>query len=94
MISIEDIMYISEMCKLKFTEDEAKKIIEEFTEIINCVDKLGEVNTENVSPTYFINYNMQLLREDVVEEGLSKEDALRNAPEEQYGYFKLLNVMD
>ena len=40
MISIEDIMYISEMCKLKFTEDEAKKIIEEFTEIINCVDKL------------------------------------------------------
>ena len=37
---------------------------------------------------------MQLLREDVVEEGLSKEDALRNAPEEQYGYFKLLNVMD
>lgn len=94
MVSIEDIKYISEICKIRLTDDELKDFVQEFTEIIGYVDRLKEVDTDGVKPTYFVNSNTQPLREDVVRDGLSKEDVIRNAPEEQYGYFKLLNVMD
>lgn len=94
VVSIEDIKYISEICKIRLTDDELKDFVQEFTEIIGYVDRLKEVDTDGVKPTYFVNSNTQPLREDVVRDGLSKEDVIRNAPEEQYGYFKLLNVMD
>ncbi|MCF6461196.1 Asp-tRNA(Asn)/Glu-tRNA(Gln) amidotransferase subunit GatC [Clostridium sp. Cult3] len=94
MVSIEDVKYIAELCKLKFNDGELESFTYEFKEILNYVDQLKEVDTEGVKPTYFVNSNSQPLREDRVEEGLSKEDAIKNAPEEQYGYFKLLNVME
>jgi len=94
VVSIDYIRYISEICKIKFTDDELEDFIQQFTGIIEYVDKLKEVNTEGVVPTYFVNSNTQPLREDVIRDGLSKEDVIRNAPEEEYGYFKLLNVMD
>ena len=94
MVSIEDVKYIAELCKLKFNDGELESFIHEFTEILNYVDQLKEVDTDGVEPTYFVNSNFQPLREDRAEEGLAKEEAIKNAPEEQYGYFKLLNVME
>jgi aspartyl-tRNA(Asn)/glutamyl-tRNA(Gln) amidotransferase subunit C len=94
MISKEDIRHIAELCKLKFSEEELENYREKFSEILKYASKLKEVNTDGVKPTYFVNTKLQPLREDIVVQGLSKEEAIKNAPEEQYGYFKLLRVMD
>ena len=94
MISKEDIRHIAELCKLKFSEEELENYRQKFSEILEHASKLKEVDTDGVEPTHFVNTKVQLLREDIVVQGLSKEEAIKNAPEEQYGYFKLLRVMD
>lgn len=94
MVSKEDMKYIAELCKLKFSDDELEDLTATFSKILERVDKLKELDVEGVNPTYFVNPKINPLREDIVDEGLLREEALKNAPEEQYGYFKLLKVMD
>ncbi len=94
MVSKEDVRHIAELCKLKFSEGELDGFTDKFSQVLGYVDKLKEVDTEGVEPTYFVNEKVKPLREDIVEEGLSREKTLKNAPEEQYGYFKLLRVVD
>lgn len=94
MVSKEDVKHMSELCKLEFSDEELNNFTEEFSKIIEYVAQLREVDTEGVEPTYNISQKVQPLREDVVKESLPREEILKNAPEEQYGYFKLPNIMD
>ena len=94
MVSKDDIKHIAELCKLKLSEEELESFRDDFYKILKHVDQLKKVNTEGVEPTYHVNSKGQPLREDIVKESLSKEEVIKNAPEEKYGYFKMLRVMD
>lgn len=94
MISKEQVKHIASLAKLRFTEDEIDEFTNKFSEVLNYIEKLNEIDTENVYPTYQVFEYNQVLREDIVKEGLSKDEVLQNTVEKQYGYFKLLNIMD
>lgn len=94
MISKEDINHIAKLSKIKLNEKEIEDFSKEFTETLEYLEIIKEVDLEGVEPTYFINTNKNPLREDIVEESLPLEEVIKNAPDEKYGYFKLPNVMD
>lgn len=94
MITNEQVKHIANLAKLKFSEDELEGFTEKFSDILDYVEKLEEVNTEDVAPTFQVNDHIQELREDIVKEGLSRDEVLQNTVEKQYGYFKLFNIMD
>ncbi|NMB07414.1 MAG: Asp-tRNA(Asn)/Glu-tRNA(Gln) amidotransferase subunit GatC [Tissierellia bacterium] len=94
MISKEEINHIAKLSKIKLNEKEIEDFSKEFTETLEYLEIIKEVDLEGVEPTYFINTNKNPLREDIVEESLPLEEVIKNAPDEKYGYFKLPNVMD
>ncbi len=94
MISKEDVKHIASLAKLKFSEEEIDGFTDKFAEVLSYVGKLNEVDIENIEPTYQVYDYNQNLREDIVKEGLSREEVLQNAVEEQYGYFKLLKIVE
>lgn len=94
MISKEEIIKVSEKCKIKISEEEIESFSEDFSEILEYVKIIEEVDLENVEHTYFINNGKNPLREDIIGESLPSEEAIKNAPDEKYGYFKLPNVME
>lgn len=94
MINKEQVEHISALAKLKFSEKETVEFINEFSTILNYHQGLKEVNVDNVEALYQVYDYNQVLREDIVDEGLSREEVLQNTVEKQYGYFKLLNIMD
>ncbi|HSH35672.1 Asp-tRNA(Asn)/Glu-tRNA(Gln) amidotransferase subunit GatC [Schnuerera sp.] len=94
MISKEDIKEATEMCKLKLSEKEIDIFMGMFSNVLEQLKNLNEVDTDGVEAMNFINLKEESLREDLGEEGLDKEETLKNAPEQEYGYFKLLRVMD
>lgn len=94
MISKEEIKKVADLCRLSFTEDEVDGLRDEMLKILENIDVISEADTENIEATYFVNDRIQRLREDKVEESMAKEKVLKNAPEEQYGYFKLKNIME
>jgi len=94
MVTREDVKHIADLAKLDFSEDELEKFVDEFSKILEYVSQLRELDAEGVEPTYSISAKIQPLREDIVKPSLPKEEVLKNAPEEQYGYFKIPRIMD
>lgn len=94
MITREQVEDIGNLCKLKFTEEEKDKLVKGFKEILEYVEILNKVDTENVESTVGVNDHTQRLREDMVLTSLTREEVLQNAVEDQYGYFKLLRIVE
>ena len=82
------------LSKLKFSEEEMKLITEDMTKMVDFINKLEEVDTENVSPLIHVNEEFNNWREDEVAEMLSQKAALLNSPQKDSTYFKLPKVLD
>ncbi|CCQ95945.1 Aspartyl/glutamyl-tRNA(Asn/Gln) amidotransferase subunit C [[Clostridium] ultunense Esp] len=94
MVSKEEVKQTAEMCKLKLSQEETDIFIAMFSNVLEQVEKLNTVDTDGVEALNFLNLKEKSLREDIVEDSLNREEVLKNAPEQEYGYFKLLRVMD
>ena len=53
-----------------------------------------EINTDNVEPLIFMTDEVNRLREDVVIQNTSKQEALLNAPAKDSDYFRVPKVLD
>lgn len=77
------------LSKLSFDKEEKEKLIIDLGNILNLVDKLNEVDTSGVDPLVYMNGEMNVLREDVIVSEITKEEALKNAPQKDSDYFKV-----
>ncbi|HZK00277.1 MAG TPA: Asp-tRNA(Asn)/Glu-tRNA(Gln) amidotransferase subunit GatC [Tissierellaceae bacterium] len=94
MISKETVSQIADLCKLDFNDVESDEFVQEFQRILNLIEKIKEVDTEGVEPTYQINEHKEAWIEDQVKESLSQKEVLGNTVEEKYGFFKILKVLE
>ena len=94
MISKEDVRHIASLSKLKFTEEEIEDFTKKFSQVLEYVEKLKEDDTENVEPTYQVISSSQFMREDKIEESFKRDETLLNAPDKEFGYFKLPKVLE
>ena len=78
---------IAFLSHLKIDENKIEEAQDEFNKILNWVEKLSEVNTDNVEPLSSVNENSLVCREDMVIEKNQADKILANAPVKEYGYF-------
>ncbi|SFL38817.1 Asp-tRNA(Asn)/Glu-tRNA(Gln) amidotransferase subunit GatC [Halanaerobium salsuginis] len=93
MIDKKDVEYAAGLAQLKLTESEKEKYTEQIGQILNYVDKLGELDTEGVVPTAYTVPMKNVLREDKVTESLPREKTLANAPDQKDGQFRTPKIM-
>lgn len=92
-INYETIDHLARLAKLKFEDDQKESIREDLAKIIAFVDKIEELDTDNVEPLVHINQEINVLREDEVKETISQAQALKNAPSKDSDYFKISTVL-
>jgi aspartyl-tRNA(Asn)/glutamyl-tRNA(Gln) amidotransferase subunit C len=84
---------LAKLSKLRF-DDEAKKAIkDDLTRMLAFVNQLNKVNTDGVEPLIFMSDEINVLREDAIEDTVSQKEALKNAPQHDSGYFKVPKVI-
>ena len=88
-IDKETIRKIAHLARLEFDEKESEKMSDNFNKILKWMDKLNEVNTDNVEPLIHMSGEVNVLREDEVNNSLKHEDALLNAPKKDSDYFRV-----
>lgn len=93
MVSKDEVKYVANMARLKFEDDKIDLFTERFTEMIDLANSIMEVDTEGVEPTLSIN-NSGHFKDYNEKQTLEREEALKNTLEEQYGYFKILRVVE
>lgn len=93
-IDKQTVKRIAFLSRLKIEDDKIAAAEDEFNKIIQWVDQLKEVNTENVEPLVSVNENHLALRFDEVTDGNQAEAVLSNAPMKEYGYFAVPKVIE
>lgn len=92
-ITEELIDHIAHLSRLEFEGDKKEAIKADLERITTFMDKLQEVDTEGVEPLIFMTNEVNRLRDDVVEETVSQEEALKNAPKKDSDYFRIPKVL-
>ena len=88
MITRDDVEHISWLASIKISDEEKDEFVEQFNSILEYFHQLDEVETEGVEPTYRVVDLANIFREDTTSRSLSQEEALKNAPRRENGYFK------
>lgn len=92
-ITDETVEHIANLARLEFAGDEKIKIKEDLENIITFMEKLQEVDTDNVTPLVFMTNEKNRLRDDVAEVTVSHDEALKNAPKKDSDYFRIPKVL-
>lgn len=82
------------LSRLEFTEKEKAEVITYMNHMVIGLDRLKEVDTEHVEPTYHIFSVNHVLREDIITNFNDRENMLLNAPDEKDGSFRVPRTID
>lgn len=88
-ITDEIIEYVGILAKLELSDTEKEQAKKDMSKMLAYVDKLNELDTDNVEPMSHIFPVTNVFREDIVSDIDGSENALANAPEKKDGGFKV-----
>ena len=92
-ISSEEVLRIAQLSRLKLSDDEVVSFQGTLSDILEYVEKLNELDVTNIEPTTHAVPTQMRLRPDVVEQRLTREDLMSNAPAAQDGMFRVPKVV-
>lgn len=93
-VDTKTVKRIASLAKLKIDDDKVKDAESEFNKILDWIEQLNEVDTNNVEPLLSVNDENLRLREDKVTDGNQRDAVLANAPVSSYGYFVVPKVVE
>lgn len=88
-----DVEKIARLARLRLSEEEKEKHRNHLESILAYVEKLNELDTEDVEPMCFGQRPCEVLREDRTDDSLNKDEVLRNAPAHDEDYFRSPKVI-
>ncbi len=89
----KEIIKIANLAKLKFSDEEIEKFTGQFNEILNYIEKLNEINTDEILPLSHPLEITNVTREDKLGTSTETKEALSNAPDKDEQYFKVPKVI-
>jgi aspartyl-tRNA(Asn)/glutamyl-tRNA(Gln) amidotransferase subunit C len=92
-VTKKDVEKIAELARLKFSEEELENFTPQMNEILSYMDKLNELDTENVKPLSHPVEQTNIFREDELKPSILTKDALKNAPSKDEYHFKVPKVI-
>ena len=93
-LTSEEVDRIALLARLKLGDAEKELYREQLSSILDHVARLQKLDTSHIPPTSSVLPPRSRLREDKIKPGLSKDQALRNAPDENKGQFRVPPVLD
>lgn len=92
-ISKKDVEHVAVLSRLHLSESEKENYTETLNSILEYMEILNRVDTNEIEPTAHVLPLKNISREDVMHEPLDREKALANAPEEEDGCFKVPRIV-
>ena len=89
----EEILKMAKLARLEVTDDEVVRMQGSLGELLEYLDVLKQLDLKDVEPMTAVDSAPRPLRPDVEKPMLSKEQALRNAPEINLEHFSIPKVI-
>jgi len=85
---------VAKLARLDLTEAEIAEFTGQLIAILDYVEKMNRLDTENVQPLAHCLPISNCFREDIVKESLGTEKTLANAPQRDGDFFKVPKILD
>src|SRR6266436_1532426 len=105
-ITETDVTYVADLANLELTDQERQSLAKELNSILEYIERLNELDTENVPPMAQTSDRLASLekpvgekfayarREDVLRPSLPHQEAVKNAPDSDGDFFKVPKVIE
>lgn len=85
---------VAKLSRLELTETEVEEFTGQLSAILDYVEKMNELDTEDIEPLAHCLPISNVFRPDQVRESLGPEEALANAPQRDGNFFKVPKILD
>lgn len=89
-----DVKYVAHLARIALTPAEEQQLGAQLDDVLGYIEKLKEVDVSQVEPTAHAVPLVNVTRADEPRPGLAHEDALRNAPSELDGLFRVPRIVE
>ena len=93
-IDLKTIKHISKLSRISVDDEKAKKLAGDMNTIFDFIEKLKELDTDNIEPLTSVAETTLKLRVDEVKSGNIREDVLKNSPDENEDFFVVPRVVE
>ncbi len=93
-ITEKEVKHIATLARLKLTKEETEMFGGQLNDILNYMEKLNELETDNIAPTAHVIPLKNIFREDIKIPSLDKEETLSNAPDRNTDFYRVPKIID
>lgn len=93
-VSKKDVEYVAELSRLSFSDNEKENLVEDLNQILNYMEKLNKLDTENVDIIVNPYYIENKFREDKVQESMNLQSVIQNAPQNLEEYVVVPKIIE
>ena len=89
MITIKDVEHVAKLARL---DEEKELYTKQLGDVLQYVNQMNEVDTSKIEPMTQVVDFVNVMREDKVVYEQTKEELMKNAPEQENGFFKVPKI--
>ena len=93
-IDLKTIKHISKLSRISVDDAKADKLAGDLNSIFDFIEKLNELNTDNVEPLTSVAETTLKLRNDEVKSKDIRNQILKNSPDENEDFFVVPKVVE
>jgi aspartyl-tRNA(Asn)/glutamyl-tRNA(Gln) amidotransferase subunit C len=93
-IDIKQIEQVANLSRIKLTDNEKNVFREQLTDILGYIEKLNELDTDDVQPMAYATSIKNVFREDQQESSFPRQKILELSPSSVNGFFKVPKVLE
>ena len=93
-ISREEVQHVALLARLELSDKEETELVDHFDKVLSYMEKLNELNTDDVQPLAHALEVPAPLREDRVTNQANTDALLQNAPDRQTDFFKVPKIIE
>ena len=93
-IDLKTIKHISKLSRISVDEKRAEKLADDLNSIFEFIEKLNELNTDDVKPLTSIAETTLKFTSDEIKSKNIREQIIKNSPEDNEDYFVVPKVIE
>ena len=93
-IDLKTIKHIKKLSRISVEDSKAKKLAGDLNSIFDFIEKLNELDTENIEPLTSVAEITLKLRSDEVKSKDIREQIIKNSPQDNEDYFVVPKVIE
>lgn len=93
-IDRKTVEHVAKLARLGLSDEDKDRMTQDLSGILEHVEVLSQLKTDDIEPLYHILPIQNVLREDTVHESGVRDDVLKHAPKARPPFFSVPQVFD